>query len=217
MDVWRYRVLLMQAAVLLGSIGTTGIVWAEDRVMDKIITPDIERRQIKEAMLDTEDFEIGAYYGIMNVEDFGSNNVTGLRLAYHVSEDYFLEAAYGRTKLQKTTYEDLSGAVQLLTPDQRDMDYYNLSVGYNLFPGEVFIGEDWAFNTNLYVILGVGNTNFADEEHFTYNYGAGFRFFATDAITVHLDVRDHLFEHDVLGQKRDSNNLETHLGVTLFF
>ncbi len=216
MEAWRNRVLL-GATLLASLLNLSPQAFAEDRVLDKIITPDMQRREIKEAKLDSEDFEFGVYYGLMNVEDFGSNDVVGLRLAYHVTEDYFLEAAYGQTTLQKTTYEDLSGAIELLTPSQRDMNYYNLSVGYNLFPGEVFMGDGWSFNTNLYLILGVGNTNFADEEHFTYNYGAGFRFFATDSISLHLDVRDHLFEHDVLGKTRDSNNLETHVGITLFF
>jgi len=185
--------------------------------LDRVITPDSQRREIRQAQVDTEDFEIGIFYGVMNVEDFGTNGAGGLRLAYHVSEDFFMEANYGVSTTRETSFEKLSGSTQILSDDQRDLSYYNLSVGYNILPGEIFFGEKYAFNSNFYLIGGVGNTNFADEEHFTYNVGIGFRFYATDWIAVHIDVRDHIFEHDLLGEDQVVNNLETHAGITFFF
>ncbi len=185
--------------------------------LERVITPDTQRREIRQAQVDTEDFEIGIFYGVMNVEDFGTNGAGGLRLAYHVSEDFFMEANYGVSTTRETSFEKLSGSTQILSDDQRDLSYYNLSVGYNILPGEIFFGEKYAFNSNFYLIGGVGNTNFADEEHFTYNVGIGFRFYATDWIAVHIDVRDHIFEHDLLGEDQVVNNLETHAGITFFF
>jgi len=185
--------------------------------LERVITPDTQRREIRQAQVDTEDFEIGVFYGVMNVEDFGTNGAGGLRLAYHVSEDFFMEANYGVSTTRETSFEKLSGSTQILSDDQRDLSYYNLSVGYNILPGEIFFGEKYAFNSNFYLIGGVGNTNFADEEHFTYNVGIGFRFYATDWIAVHIDVRDHIFEHDLLGEDQVVNNLETHAGITFFF
>ncbi len=185
--------------------------------LDRVISPDTKRREIRQAEVDTEDFEIGIFYGVMNVEDFGTNGVGGLRLAYHITEDFFMEANYGITTTRETSFEKLSGSTVILTDDQRDLSYYNLSLGYNLFPGEIFISDKYAFNSNFYIIAGAGNTNFADEEHFTYNLGIGFRLYATDWIAIHLDVRDHVFEHDLLGEDQVINNLEAHAGITFFF
>ncbi|MDH3620528.1 MAG: outer membrane beta-barrel domain-containing protein, partial [Gammaproteobacteria bacterium] len=39
----------------------------------QVIDPQVERREIKEPKIDREDFEVGAYAGIMSIEDFGSN------------------------------------------------------------------------------------------------------------------------------------------------
>lgn len=186
-------------------------------VLGKIITPDMERRRVDEDKIDSEDIEIGAYYGVMSVEDFGTNTVSGLRFAYHITEDFFFEAAYGETTTEETSYEILGGNVQLLTEDERELSYYNLSLGYNIFPGEVFIGEKWAFNSNFYIIAGAGNTDFAGEEKFTYNLGGGFRLFVTDWVALHVDVRDHVFDLDIFGKEKTLNNLETHIGLTLFF
>ena len=60
----------------------------EDR---PIIEPEVDRREIRRTRIDTEDFEVGAYVGILSIEDFESNVVYGARLAYHLTEDFFLE------------------------------------------------------------------------------------------------------------------------------
>ena len=52
----------------------------------QVIDPQVERREIKEPKIDREDFEAGGFVGIMSIEDFGTNVVYGVRLAYHVTE-----------------------------------------------------------------------------------------------------------------------------------
>ena len=52
----------------------------------------------------------------------------------------------------------MSGGAELITDSERTMTYYNLNLGYNILPGEVFIGEGRAYNTNLYLIAGLGST-----------------------------------------------------------
>lgn len=189
----------------------------EQTVLDAVINPDIERRVIDEDEIDTENFELGFFAGVMSVEDFGSNSIYGMRLGYHITEDFFLEASYGSTKTSETSFETLSGGSDLLTEDQRQLDYYNISLGITILPGEVFIAKRWAFNTNYYIIGGAGNTLFADNEYFTYNFGGGFRLFASDWLAFRVDVRNHVFTHNILGEDKEIQNLETHLGMSLYF
>ena len=74
-----------------------------------------------------------------------------------------------------------------------------------------------AFNTSLYLIAGVGNTDFAGDDRFTVNFGAGFRLLPTDWFAVHLDARDYVFDIDVVGEEKTSHNISYHLGFTFFF
>ena len=90
------------------------------------------------------------------MEDFGSNPVAGVSFAYHITEDFFAQANYATSKTQKTSYELLSGGVELLTKDQRDLSYYNISLGYNVLPGQVYISDKWHFNTGVFFIGGGG-------------------------------------------------------------
>lgn len=218
----RLRILFLNGIVLgMMMLFVVQTAWSADAekaaAQQQVIQPQIERRTIDVDKIDTEDFEIGVFAGLLSVEDFGSNMVIGARAAYHVTESIFFEAAYAKSDAGETSYERLSGGAPLLTDAQRELTYYNASVGYNLLPGEVFLGEGWAFNSALYVIGGVGITSFADDDRFTINFGAGYRFLATDWLAVHLDVRDHIFDIDLLGKDKTTHNLELSTGVTVFF
>ena len=106
---------------------------------------------------------------------------------------------------------------RILTDDQRDFTYYNISVGYNALPGEGFVGSKYAFNSTLYLIAGVGNTEFADDSNFTINVGVGYRFLFNDWIALRLDARDYIFDSDLLGTDKTTHNLEATAGLSVFF
>lgn len=183
----------------------------------QVIDPEVERREIKEPAIDREDFEIGAFAGLMNIEDFGTDLSYGVRFAYHVTEGFFVEATAGYSQAGLTSFEVLSGGARLISDSERDLVYYNLNVGYNILPGEVFIGEGRAYNTSLYVIAGLGSTEFAGDDRFTVNVGVGYRFLLTDSIALHIDFRDHLYDIDLLGEEKTAHNPEGHIGFTVFF
>jgi outer membrane beta-barrel protein len=183
----------------------------------RVIDPQVERREIKLAKIDSENIELGAYYGALSIEDFGTNPVYGVTAAYHVTEDIFFEAGYGRSRAGKTSYETLGGDVVLLTPSERRFTYYSLSLGYNLLPGEVYIGRNLAMNSSLYLLGGVGSTKFAGDQRFSVNFGAGYRLLPTDWLAIHIDVQDRVFQSDLLGRDKLTNNFGVHLGVTAFF
>ncbi len=153
----------------------------------------------------------------MSIEDFGTDIVYGIRLAYHITEGLFVEGSLGQTEAGLTSFEVLSGGAPLLSDSDRQYTYYNLNLGYNILPGEVFLGESRAYNTNLYLTAGLGSTRFAGDNRFTVNLGAGYRFLLSDSVALHIDFRDHLFDIDLLGEEKTVHNLEGHFGVTVFF
>jgi outer membrane beta-barrel protein len=216
----RFLVLFLTAALTaLTGCGRRSLEQADNAEPEPVpvIEPDVERREIEPADIDTEDFEVGIFAGQMSVEDFGVNPVVGARFAYHVTEKFFVELGAGRTDTELTSFERLSGAAQLLTDSEREYSYYNVSMGYNIFPGESFVGRNRALNTAFYLIGGVGKTSFAGDDRFTVNVGAGMRFLPLDWLAIHADVRDHILDVDLLGKQKRSHNLEAHVGLTFFF
>ena len=73
------------------------------------------------------------------------------------------------------------------------------------------------------VIAGIGNTNFIASDKInhrnrqTFNYGAGIRVLFHDRFTVQMDMRQHIFDLDILGQNQSTKNLEWTGGVSFYF
>jgi outer membrane beta-barrel protein len=180
-----------------------------------VIEPEVERRKIKVAKIDRENFEIGAFAGVMNVEDFSANPDYGLRFAYHISEDFFTEAMIGQTTVGRNAAEIFFNFD--LARGERQFTYYDLSFGYNILPGEVFVGRKRAFNSALYVTVGVGSTRFAGDDQFTVALGVGYRTLVSDWLALHIDVRDHAYRSTLLGLPKVAHNVEANIGLTVFF
>jgi outer membrane beta-barrel protein len=177
----------------------------------------VVRRKVKVPKIDASNVEIGVKYGEISIEDFGAGPVAGLQLDYHITEDFFFEATYGRAKAGKTSFETLNGNVQLLTDDERQFTYYSLGLGYNFLPGEIFIGRNLAMTSALYLVGGIGSVKFAGQQNFAVNFGAGFRVLPTDWLAIHIGMQDLVFKSDLLGVDRLKNNLQGHIGATVFF
>lgn len=213
---WGLRSVILMLGIF-GAALPANAAQPEDLELEPLAVREPERREVDVDAIDSEDWEIGVYGGLLSVEDFGSNSVVGVRLAYHVTEDFFVEGMYGRTTLGETSFERLSGGAQILTDDERDMTYYNVSVGWNLFPGESFLARRWAYKGGLYLVAGAGSTEFGGDDRFTINAGVGYRLITTDWLAFHVDVRDHVFKSDLLGTSETRHNVEFSGGVTLFF
>ncbi|MEM7209004.1 MAG: outer membrane beta-barrel domain-containing protein [Pseudomonadota bacterium] len=205
----------LSAPALADNHDLDGSVDTEDS-LGQVVEQSVERRTIDEAAIDTENLEVTAFAGFISIEDFGVSSVAGGKIAYHLSENLFVEGTVGTSTANETTFERLNGDIQLLTDDQRDYTFYNISVGYNLL-GETFIGDDYAFNTAVYVIAGAGSTEFAGDSLFTFNFGSGYRFLINDSFAFHIDFRDHVFDLDLLGESKTAHNLELSIGASLFF
>lgn len=210
--------LITTLGYLLTGVGylQTAIAAEPIRAEDQLIKPEVSRREIKVSGIDSENFEVGYYSGLMSVEDFGVNAVKGYMVSYHLTEDVFFIATSGSTTTERSSQEEYSG-LDIFTDTERELSYFNIMLGYNLFPGEVFWGSDLAFNTDIYITVGSGTTDFGGDEHSTFVYGIGYRFIGADWLSVHFDMRNHTFEHDYFARSKSVDILEFTFGLAIFF
>jgi outer membrane beta-barrel protein len=223
----RIRILFLSG--LLAMAGCSYMPWRDDAPAEGppppenagetpvVIDPQVERREIRPAEIDTENWEAGLYVGSLSVEDFEVNIAYGARIAYHISEDFFAEGIAGTSDAGLSSFERLSGGAPLLTDSERQFTYYSLGLGWNALPGEIFLGGKRAYNSAVYLTLGAGSTRFAGGDHFTLTGGAGARILIRDWLALHLNVRDHVMEIDVLGSNKTSHNFEATVSLTAFF
>jgi outer membrane beta-barrel protein len=183
---------------------------------DQVIVPGVERRDVHKPRYPSNDFEIGLFGGTYTAQNFGTSGVWGVRLGYDITEDFFVEATYGRTKVSDKEFRQiLPGG--LFTAEQEKLKYYDLSLGWNFLPGEIFIGKNWAKASTMYAIGGLGNTSFDSQRMQTWNFGVGAKLFLADWVALRADVRDHIYTLDLLGKRSATQNPELTLGFAFFF
>ena len=188
-------------------------VWDE---ASKTAEPNIKREKVDVDAIDAYDIEFGLFAGQMSVVDFGTNPVTGFKVAYHVTESIFTQLSYGITDTEPSSFEIISGT-NLLTDEEREYAYYDLSVGMNLLPGESFVTDNTVFNSAFYGTIGIGATDFAGDQRYTYTLGLGYRLLFNDWLAMHVEVKDHVFDIDILGEDKTTHNINFTLGLTAFF
>lgn len=184
---------------------------------EQVIVPEVQRRDVRLPKFPSKDFEVGLLAGTYSTQSFGASGVAGLRLGYHLSEDFFVEGVYAQTKVSDKTFEEIFPGAGPLADTDKKLSYYNVSAGYNLFPGEIFLGSKYAKASSIYLIGGVGSTKFANQRKQTFNVGFGFRVLFSDRWAVRVDVRDHIFSYDLLGVRQNTQNLELTTGFAYYF
>jgi outer membrane beta-barrel protein len=223
--------LLRRAAALTALLGLSGCAFwpfshrepapAGEAVLPseeppgQVIEPGIARREVKVPKIRAENFEIGAFTGILDVEDLQSHLIYGVRGAYHVTEDFFLEAEYGRSGASDTVRREIG---QPFFPQETvGLNTYSMNLGYNLLPGEVFVGTRYAMTSTFYLLAGAGNTSFNKNDYLTYNAGFGLKVLPRDWLSVRLEARDRIWQSDLLGTNKLTNNFEMTLGLAAYF
>lgn len=183
---------------------------------EPIVVPQVDRRDVRVPRYPSRDFELGTFVGTYATENFGTSFVYGVRAGYAITEDFFVEGVYAQTKVSDESFRQiLPGGI--FGAEEQKLTYYNLSVGYNILPGEVFIWRNRARPSQLYIIGGVGSTKFVDQRKPTFNVGFGFRVFLSDWAALQVDLRDHIFSIDLLGQRQSTQNLELTGGLSVWF
>jgi outer membrane beta-barrel protein len=211
-----HRALLIAAAAVLGCGPALAADPPPPPQTDQVVVPQVERRGIQLPKFPSNDFEIGLLLGAYATQNFGTSTVYGVRLGYHITEDFFVEGVLAQTKVSDAEFRRiLPGGI--FPQESEKLTYYNLSVGYNVLPGEVFIGTRYARPSQFYVIGGVGSTKFVDQRKPTFNVGFGYRVFLNDHTALQLDLRDHIFSLDLLGKSESTQNLELTGGLSFYF
>ena len=213
----RFRSILLAALLGLGFMTSTELAaQSEEEESSNLIEPQIERVEFDESLIDSFDFELAVYAGYLAVENFDTNLVTGLKFGYHVSEDFFVQASYASSEVGETSFEKLTGGAPLLSDAEREIEYYLISLGFNLFPGETFFTDSTTFNTVLYISGGIGSTEFAGSDRHTISYAVGHRTLFADGFSLDIEMRDLIFDMDIFGIEETTHNLQFALSLNLF-
>ena len=170
----------LQYILLIGTLGLIQPALADD----------------KRLSLDNEYFEFGVSSGILNIQDFGSEFSLGLQTTFTASESFFLQFNYLQAEASLSSYENSQG--QYFSDDDRDFVHYDVLLGYNIFQGEIFLGEGVSTLSSLYSVIGVGHNSFGGEDELAYTIGMGYKVGLSRKVNLRFDFRDYIYESTLL-------------------
>jgi outer membrane beta-barrel protein len=205
---------LLAAALL--ALAAPALAQSTRPANEQVVVPQVERRTVPLPKFPSKDFEVGAFGGVYSTENFGASAVGGLRVGYHITEDFFVQANFAATRVSDENFRQILPGGIFATPKET-LSYYNLSVGVNVLPGEVFLGRNRAKATAVYLIGGIGSTKLAEQRRQTFNFGLGMRLLLAERAAIQVDLRDHVFSLDLLGRRQSTQNLELTTGFSWYF
>jgi outer membrane beta-barrel protein len=151
------------------------------------------------------------------VEEQANSSRSGMRLAYPIAADLFLEAAYRKSRLGRAGRQWSPGQPRQFPDGQSRVKYYDVSLGYNLAVRERIDRGGGLRGSALYLIAGVGALEHGGEEVGGFSYGMGYRAAATESLVFHLSVRDRFIDARSTFALRGSRELEFAGMVTVRF
>jgi outer membrane beta-barrel protein len=157
-----------------------------------------------------EIFSLGISFGVLNVEDFTSELIPALSATFRASEDFFLQANFLRATVSNSAYESTQAV--FFSGDDRKFTHYDLLFGYNLFQSEFYLSSEDTALANLYLVSGVGDTDFGGESSFTYTLGVGYEVSVSRHLGIYIDFRDYIYQSALVSDEARNVNT-THIGL----
>lgn len=202
------------SCALLALTATTSAQGDDEKTPVKIIEPNKSAPQLHAAAIDTEKFELGAYTGLISIEDFNTNVVTGVAFSYHLSNRFIAQAHYGKTEVDQAAFEKIANGKFL---SDYDFTYVDLALGYKLLDGRSFMGKRHKYNSALYLLGGASEVSFADNSEIGLVLGSSYRSVITDWLTLNFDIRNTTVDMELIGVSRKTNNTELNVGLNALF
>lgn len=176
-----------------------------------IVKADTEQDLIKDSDIKNTSMSVGVYTGLINYENFNSSYLVALTFSYPFDEHVFIDAEFGVSSINDTEYRNIG--LPLLSEEETDVQFYTVLVGYNILPGEVYWSREKTLISSFYLIGGVGSISFDNNNYVSVQFGAGFKMGLDKNKSIRFEARDRLFDTDILGTDKLSNNIEFHLGI----
>jgi outer membrane beta-barrel protein len=154
----------------------------------------------------------GGYY----VSDLFDGTYTfGGAYTYHMTEDLGVEASGAYTRLTSSGGPELERTFAVLQDRPRQSLLFDADLVYVPAHAKMRLGGAIT-HMDLYIVAGAGVVDSVVSSDLSGNGGFGLKFFLNRFLAARVDVRDHVYRQQLLGQKMLVNDLTTTLGVSLF-
>jgi outer membrane beta-barrel protein len=187
--------------------------------LDQEVKADLDakrrRRSVKERLVQkTNRHELGVSGGGYVSDLFDASYVVGAHYAYHLTEDFAVEASGAYTRTASAGEPELERAFSVLgTGDRKSLLFFSNLV-WSPLHAKMQTGAS-LLHFDLFVTAGAGVVDSQLSSGIAGNGGVGFFFFLGRAAALRLDIRDYVYRQQLLTRKMVVNDLAITAGVSI--
>ncbi len=154
----------------------------------------------------------GGYYASDTFDGFG---VAAFAYAYHMTEDFAVEATAGATLLTSHGGPELERTFAVLEGKPRRQLMFDADLVYSLAHAKMRFGGSIT-HFDFYLAAGGGVVDSVISHGVAGNGGFGLKFFLGRAFAFRIDVRDYVFQQQLLSETFIVNDVTATIGFSIF-
>jgi len=191
-----------------------------DACIDDNVRADLfakrKRRDVRERLFQqTNRHELTLQGGYYSSDLFDGTYVLGFAYAYHMTEDFAVEASAAWTRITSSGGPELERTFSLLGGrDQRSL-LFDADLVWSPAHGKLRLGGAIR-HFDLYVAAGAGVVDSVLSSDIAANGAVGLKFFFGRRIAVRFDIRDHVYRQQLLARKEWVNDVTSMIGISGF-
>lgn len=164
----------------------------------------------------TNRHEISARGGYFVSDVFDGSAVVGGAYTYHLTEQFAVEASGAYTRLRSRGGNELERNFAIFEGKSRTALLFSTNLVATPFYAKFQMGGAVA-RFDVQVTMGAGVVDSALSSGVAGNAGLGFVFWTGPLVAIRFDLRDYVYQQQLLSQKLWAQDLSATLGVSMFF
>lgn len=191
-----------------------------DACIDENVRADLfakrKRRDVRDRLFQqTNRHELTVLGGYYSSDLFDGTYVVGGAYAYHMTEDFAIEAHAALTHIASSAGTELEQLYVVLGTKNRREILYHADLVWDPAHGKLRLGGAIR-HFDLYVAAGAGVIDSVLSSDIAGNAALGLKFFIGRAMAIRIDVRNYVYRQQLLARKEWVDDVTTTLGLSLF-
>jgi outer membrane beta-barrel protein len=204
-----------EAAAEKASAAPGGDACIDEDVKADLFAKRKQRTSRERLFQQTNRHELTAQGGYYVSDLFDGTYTVGAAYTYHMTEDLGVEASYMYTRLASAGGPELERTFAVLQNRPRTQQSASADLIWALTHAKMRLGGSIT-HFDFYLAAGGGVVDSVLSFGIAGNGGFGLKFFLGRMIALRFDVRDYVFQQQLLSQSMVVNDLTTTMGLSVF-
>ena len=191
-----------------------------DACIDENVRADLfakrKRRDVRDRLFQqTNRHELTALGGYYTSDLFDATYVLGAAYAYHMTEDFAIEAHALLTHIASSAGSELEQRYVVLGTKNRREVLYHADLVWDPAHGKLRLGGAIQ-HFDLYIAAGGGVIDSVLSSDIAGNAAVGLKFFVGRAMAIRIDIRNYVYRQQLLARKEWVDDVTSTIGLSFF-